>query len=161
MTQAKQNIFARMRLAPSALRTVAARRFDDALALQRTGNNQRANGAMYLAGFVVECLLKAELLVSYPWLRSAASPANRSEEDRVLWSLCYRSHDLEEIVQRLPNVVEKLERKDQLYGPKPRIMLQQICAEWTIFARYSSRTATMGEASDFLEKVKEVKRCLS
>jgi hypothetical protein len=33
--------------------------FGDAAALRDTKKNERANGAMYLAGFVVECLLKA------------------------------------------------------------------------------------------------------
>jgi hypothetical protein len=49
-------------LKPSAMATVAERRFGDAQALVNTGDNARANGAAYLAGFVVEILLKAQLV---------------------------------------------------------------------------------------------------
>jgi hypothetical protein len=54
MSASQFDIFTRMRLGPAALRTVAERRFDDAMSLKRTGQNARANGAMYLAGFVIE-----------------------------------------------------------------------------------------------------------
>ena len=89
---------------PTQLRTVADRRFDDANALRRTGQNARANGAMYLGGFVIECLLKAQLLERSGWLQTARSPEGRNKEDRHLWSLCFRSHDLDEILARLPEI---------------------------------------------------------
>lgn len=54
-----------IKLKPSALVTVAERRFDDAEALCRTGENARANGAAYLAGFVIEILLKARLVKEF------------------------------------------------------------------------------------------------
>lgn len=67
-------IFDRLRLRPSQLRTVVDRRFDDAETLRRTGENARANGAIYLGGFVIECLLKAKLLEEFPWLGGTRRP---------------------------------------------------------------------------------------
>ena len=90
------NIFQKVRLHPTQLRTVADRRFADADVLRKTGKNTRANGSMYLGGFVIECLLKAMLLERYPWLQTAGSPQVRGKDDQYLWSLCYRSHDLDE-----------------------------------------------------------------
>lgn len=51
----------RSELKPPAMRTVAERRFADAQALINTKMNARANGAIYLAGFVIEILLKTQL----------------------------------------------------------------------------------------------------
>jgi hypothetical protein len=34
--------------------------------------------------------------------------------------------------------------------------LNRICGEWTIFARYSTQSATMHEASRFLDNIKEL-----
>ena len=70
-------IFQKVRLRPTQLRTVANRRFGDAEALRETGQNARANGVMYLGGFVIECLLKAQLLERFRWLQSAGSPQGR------------------------------------------------------------------------------------
>lgn len=58
-------------LRPSQLSVVAERRYRDAVALCDTGKNERATGAMYLAGFVIEILLKAQMLVKYPALGRA------------------------------------------------------------------------------------------
>lgn len=111
------------------------------------------NGARYREAL-------AELLVTYPWLQNGAFPAGRSEEDRWLWSLCYRSHDLDEIRMHLPHVVERVRARDQQHGPKPSVLLKQVCARWTIHARYSSRSASIREASEFLDTIQEIKKCL-
>ena len=116
-------IFKRIRLRPSQLRTVADRRFDDAQALRGTGENARANGAMYLGGFVVECLLKAKLMERFPWLQGARSPQGRTKADQHLWSLCYRSHDLDEILAKLPDVIDKL---SQVEGRESNRLIQSL-----------------------------------
>lgn len=66
--RAISSIFDRVALRPAQLRTVADRRMADAQFLRSRGGGRHANGAMYLAGFVVECLLKAQLLERYRWL---------------------------------------------------------------------------------------------
>lgn len=75
-----------MRLRPSQLRVVADRRFDDANTLRGTKQNARANGAMYLGGFVVEILLKARLLEKFAWLQSTGSSEGLNNRDK---RLCY------------------------------------------------------------------------
>jgi hypothetical protein len=143
------------------LRTVADRRFADADALRRTGKNAHANGAMYLGGFVVECLLKAALLERYPWLQSAGSPDERSKEDHHLWSLCYRSHDLDEILAKLPRIGEKLSRIEQRDSNRLLQAMKSICGQWTIYARYSPYNADIDDARTFLDQIEELKPWLA
>lgn len=150
-------IFRKIRLRPTQLRTVAGRRFDDADALRRTGRNARANGAMYLGGFVIECLLKARLLERFAWLQTAGSPEGRSREDRHLWSLCYRSHDLDEILARLPDVVDRLSRLGQRESARLLAAMRSICAQWTIYARYSPYNADIDDARRFLDQIEELR----
>ena len=154
-------IFDRVRLNPRQLRTVAERRYADAECLRKTGDNERANGAMYLGGFVLECLLKARLLEEHPWLQAPLGP-NPSLQEQRLWSLCYRSHDLEEILEHLPGLTRELARGDQAAGRDTGRLetLRTLCSQWTIQARYSPRSETMATAEKFLNRVKEVKECL-
>jgi hypothetical protein len=150
-------IFQKIKLRPSQLRTVADRRFNDAAALRDTGKNERANGAIYLAGFVVECLLKAKLLEIHPWLANAGFPQGRSTADRQLWSLCYRSHDLDEILARLPTVTTRISALEQRSAQRLGQSLKSICAQWTVFARYSPYNADIDDARVFLDQVEELK----
>jgi hypothetical protein len=140
---------------------------DDAEALRRTGSNARANGAMYLGGFVIECLLKAKLLDEFPWLQNAgpqhkadSSRAGRSREDNRLYSLCYQSHDLDEILAKLPGIAQKLSGLEHRESTRLRTSLKNICASWTIYARYSPQSANINDAQDFLEQIKELKTWL-
>src|SRR4051794_9010737 len=98
------SIFDRQRLKPSQLRTVANRRYADARYLADSGKNKHANGAMYVGGFVVECLLKAKLIEKYPWLERHIDAAKLSITEREIFYLCYRSHDLERIIELLPEL---------------------------------------------------------
>ena len=150
------NIFQKQRLRPTQLRTVAGRRFGDADALRRTRKNARANGAMYLGGFVIECLLKAKLLEKRRWLQAARSPVGLSKDDAHLWSLCYRWHDLDAILARLPEVSERLLRGEQRGSNRLLQSLKSICAGWTVYARYSPRSADIDDAESFLDQIKEL-----
>jgi hypothetical protein len=155
------SIFQKERLRPSQLRTVADRRFGDADALRRTGRNARANGAMYLGGFVIECLLKAKLLEKRGWLQAARSSEGLSKNDVHLWSLCYRSHDLDAILAKLPEIDERLSRVEQRGSNRLIQSLKSICAGWTVYARYSPRSADIDDAESFLEQIKELMPWLS
>jgi hypothetical protein len=154
-------IFDRVRLTPRQLRTVADRRLADAECLRKTGANARANGAIYLAGFVLECLLKAQLLEEHPWLQGPIS-SNASSEEQRLWSLCYRSHDLEGILDHLPRLRKRLADRDEHISGGTRILgqVQRLCTAWTVHARYSPHQATMADAEEFLDHIKEVRRWL-
>lgn len=153
-------IYERSPLTPASLRTVAERRFGDADALRKTGDNARANGVYYLGGFVIELLLKASVLERYPSLGSVASPERLSRQDRVTWNLVYRSHNLAELFARLPELQTRLSEADRIEGKQRLGGLLEVCEEWTIFARYSPRTEKMRDAATFLKQVKEVKEWL-
>jgi hypothetical protein len=154
-------IFERPQLNATQLLTVADRRLEDATYLANSGLNARANGAMYLAGFAVECCLKSALLRTYPWLRNAATPEGRSDADRTIWMLCYRSHALDEIVARLPGLREQVRARDQLGAHSGWDVLREVCSTWTIMARYSPLQADSNEAGVFVDKIKEIRRCLA
>lgn len=156
MATKAQGIFSRIRLRPGQFRTVANRRLADAEFLRGSVRNQHANGTMYLAGFVIECLLKAKLMEQHPWLQTSVRPeASWSREQSHLWFLCHRSHDLEGILGHLVSVQARL----AAVGLDRQ--LREICGEWTIHARYSTRTATMKEATQFLCRIKEIRPWLN
>jgi hypothetical protein len=146
-----RSVFARQRLTPTQARTVSDRRRADAGALQSLKRNQHANGAMYLGGIAIELLLKALLLEKYPRLqRSATGTPDRQQ--RQLHDVCYRWHDLEAILEYLPELAARLD------AANPRLLqeLKKLCAQWTIHIRYSTYQATHTESGDFLERVKEL-----
>jgi hypothetical protein len=150
-------IFAKQRLSAGQLRTVAERRYGDAAYLEQSGENARANGVFYLAGFVIECLLKARLLDQYPSVAKVAAPDALSPSDRVVWMLLNRSHDLDEMLAYMPDLERKLQTADRIEGKGLLRKLKAICAEWSIFARYSPRSETMKAASGFLNDVEELR----
>jgi len=155
------DIFARIRLTASQARTVAQRRLDDAECLRKSGDNARANGVFYLAGLAVECLLKAELIEKHPEIGGLTIQRTSSDEEQHLRNLVFRSHALDEILDRLPDLVSLLAKDDGRDGTRRLTELREICGSWSIFARYSPRMETMAHAADFLDAVKEFKRWLS
>ena len=115
---------------------------------------------MYLGGFVIECLLKAHLLDAYGWLQVARSPEGRSKAEQQLWTLCYRKHDLDEILAKLPHVTDRLQAAEREGHSRLLDGLKKVCGQWTIYARYSPHLADIEDAREFLSRVKEVKKCL-
>ena len=146
-------------LKPSAMATVAERRFDDAQALCDTGENARANGAAYLAGFVVEILLKARLVAKYP-----ATADKRAHEvtdaERGIWNLIWRRHDLEGMLGALKEIEVALKGRGVRDGTDYAAELKKVCAEWSVYARYSPRTMSMNDAKAILERVRKLKELL-
>jgi hypothetical protein len=155
-----QSIFARQAvLKPSAMKTVAERRFDDAAALRDTGVNARANGVAYLAGFVIEILLKAKLVEKFPHI--AGKPQHRlSDDEREVWFLIWKRHDLEDMLSHMAELEASLKKKGQRDNYDYHGQLKKLCATWTIQARYSSRTMLMGEAAEILARVRTLKELL-
>src|SRR4051812_42870816 len=82
---------------------VAEQRFEDAVALSRTGENARANGTRYLAGIVIDILLKAQIANSHPTIARKRSHEVTTEE-RETWSLIWRSHDLDDMIGHQPDL---------------------------------------------------------
>jgi hypothetical protein len=139
--------------------TVAERRFDDAAALCKTGDNARGNGVAYLAGFVIEILLKARLVARYSGI-ARKRQHEVPEHEREVWSLIWRRHDLEAMLECMPEleaaVKKSAERSDIDYLHN----LKTICATWTIQARYSPLTMRISEAKKLLESVRSLKELL-
>ncbi len=152
-------IFAKRRLEPSQLREVAEIRLADAEYLAESGRHARANGAMYLAGFAVECLLKAILLDRHRNLKMPVDPTSLSESNREVYHLLY-GHDLAAMLIFLPDVRAKLEATGIAGGRSAWPAFRELCARWTIYARYSPLRATLAEAIQFVGTVREVKQWL-
>jgi hypothetical protein len=141
------------------MRTVADRRFDDAKALCDTRDNARGNGAAYLAGFVIEILLKARLVEKYPvTARKRQHEVQTAERD--IWSLIWRSHDLEMMLGQMPELMAALKKKAERGDANYPAMLQAVCATWSIQARYSPFIMKIKDAEDFLESVRSLKELL-
>jgi hypothetical protein len=147
------------RLRPSAMATVAERRFADAEALSDTNENARANGVAYLVGFVVEILLKARLVDKFPQI-ARKQQHEVSETEREIWRLIWRQHDLEGMLERMNELDAALKRRGERDGKDYSAELKKVCATWTIQARYSPRTMLMTEAREWLERVRLLKELL-
>lgn len=153
------DIFDKVRLTPGQLRAVAERRLADARCLLHSGDSERANGAVYLAGFVIECLLKALLLERHRNLGGKVDPAKLSKSDRDVYGMLY-GHDLAEMLMYLPELRTKLADARLRSGRSAWRGVQTICEQWTIYARYSPRQIKPNQAKEFLETVEEVKKWL-
>src|SRR5437868_9884392 len=123
------DIFAKLRLTPGQLRAVAEKRFGDARCLLDSRNQERANGAMYMARFVIECLLKALLLERHPNLQRRLDPAKLSESDREVFGLLYR-HELDDMLGFLPELERKLSVITTQSGLNAWRELRAISEEW-------------------------------
>jgi hypothetical protein len=141
------------------MRTVAERRFDDAQALCDTNANSRANGVAYLAGFVVEILLKASLVEKNRGI-ARKRQHELAETDREVWSLIWRRHDLDAMLDHMPELEAALKVRSGRAGQDYNAMLKAICATWTIQARYSPLTMLMRDARDMLARVRKLKEVL-
>jgi hypothetical protein len=146
-------------LKPSAMETVAERRFEDADALRRTRDNARANGVAYLAGFVIEILLKANLIRKFPAIARKRQHEVASAEIEI-WRLIWKQHDLEGMLSQMAELEAGLLKRGERDSRDYVAELKKICATWTIQARYSSRTIMMTEAAELLRRVRGLKELL-
>jgi len=105
-------------------------------------------------------LLKAQLMRKYPEIAAKRPHEGMSDDERGIWSLIYRSHDLDEMLGRLHEVQRVLERHGRRTGRGYLRHLREICSTWTIYARYSPLTTNMSEARLMLNRVRELKEVL-
>ena len=79
-------------------------------------------------------------------------PNGAQNQERHLRDVCYRWHDLEAVLERLPELTTRLA------ATNPRLLqgLKKLCAEWTIHIRYSTFQATHAESAAFWDRVKEL-----
>jgi hypothetical protein len=143
----------------NAMATAAERRFKDAQALCDTGDNERAVGAQYLCGFVIEILLKRQLVLQNPIIaRKKQHEVTKTE--RQIWSLIWRSHELPDMLDRLPDLLASIYKAGERDGKSYLRHLNEVCGNWTIQARYSPQSSTIQEARDMLDRVKALKEKL-
>jgi hypothetical protein len=146
-------------LKSSTMAIVAERRFEDAKALCDLGQNARANGAAYLVGFVIEILLKARLVDKHPAI-ARKRPHEVIETERPAWRLIWQNHDLEGMLEALPELAASLKVRGARANLDYLGELKKVCATWTIFARYSPQTIQIDQARDLLERVRLLKELL-
>lgn len=128
------------------------------MCLLDSGESARATGAMYMGGFVIECLLKALLLERHPNLQGPVDPATLSKSDREAFQLLYLSHELDAMLGFLPELEVKMRAAPQ--GQVVWERFRTICEQWTVFARYSPKLAKKDDAQRFVDTIREVKQWL-
>jgi hypothetical protein len=122
----------------TVLRNLVRIRFDDAEALLRTNVPQRRNGAMYMAGYGVECALKARI-------------CDERGEQRLdpEFSHGRRGHDLAWLA-------ENTNRWSGLPGGDPhRDILRDLQGQWDVAMRYTSPYRDPSAVRKFIEKAKD------
>ena len=101
---------------------------------------KRYDAAVYLGGFVVECLLKAAL-----WAR------RREKQVEVL----LYSHDLTRLLEVNVSLANRLRAEPQdLYQQFVRV------ANWNVGIRYNPAAIQKADADDFMRRLKEVQEWL-
>lgn len=118
------------------LRELSDQRTKDAKCLLE---NRRFNGAKYMAGFVVECLLKA-----------AICEGELSERRQQL----LYSHDLEGLLRESVDATNRI-NDNQRYQSAFSLV-----AQWSVALRYQSKLVDRDDAQDFYEKVRLLRECL-
>jgi HEPN domain-containing protein len=98
--------------------------------------NIRYNGAVYLGGYVIECLLKTAICAR---LRRDTLPAE------------YRTHDLDSLM-RSSGLFPAMVANASLYPQYVRIKV------WSVALRYQGKRYDADAAKKFLAAVKKVKR---
>lgn len=101
---------------------------------------KRYRAALYLGGFVIECLLKAAL-----W--------ERRWEKRVRGLLF--SHDLTALLEVNPRLAKAL-RSDRQNRYEQFVRL----STWTVKVRYNPKPVRQEDAGDFMRRLKEVRQWL-
>lgn len=125
--------------APEARRfyQVARQRYEDAQYLLEA---ERTTGAIYLAGYGIECMLKALVLsILARWKRVellASFRGSRAHDFDWLMSRYFRNGG-----QEPPNVVAEA---------------LSLAKSWTVEIRYEAKTASETEATEFMEAAEKV-----
>jgi hypothetical protein len=100
-------VFNKQQHSSGQLRAAARYRMGDAECLLGSKDKQRMNGAVYFAGIAMECLLKACLVDRYPWIGLKSDVSRLSKMDQEIYNQLYRWHDLDGIVELLPDVEKR------------------------------------------------------
>ena len=127
---------------------VGKHRMDDVRALL---NAIRRRGAMYMAGYSIECLLKTKLM-AHLQLPQPARARRRIAGKRILAAQAtVFTHQLE-LLLRLTNAIDRLRQNEEHW--RLFNMVNRSVPAW----RYTADQANADDAKDFLEAVEKVSR---
>ncbi|MEK6607844.1 MAG: hypothetical protein AABZ30_09305 [Myxococcota bacterium] len=132
-----------LRLATGEDHPEAARKHaDDAAALQGAG---RADGAAYLAGYVVECALKTLIL------------AEKGVSPTLPWKKGRAGHDLTGLLGQATTLASFAGAKTARYlGPSAKALDSSAIAGWDPEMRYRAPTLTAADAATWLADARSV-----
>jgi hypothetical protein len=83
------------------------------------------------------------------------TPAHAAATPRLLFS-----HELDAMLVYLPEVEMKLKSLEAIERRSVWEPFREVCEQWTVYARYSTKQAKKPEAEQFVQTVKEVKQWL-
>ncbi|MGI8979654.1 MAG: hypothetical protein ACR2FY_10535 [Pirellulaceae bacterium] len=118
-------------------------RLDDAKSLQR---NKRWRGAMYLAGYSVECLLKKKLMIKFGCHTLLQLEEELRRRRRLKESESVFSHSLESLF-RLAGGFDRARQRRETFAAF------NVVNEWVPAWRYSPDTASAASCEDFVDSV--------
>lgn len=135
----------------SEQRKASAHRMQDARALYNAG---RWRGAMYIAGYAIECLLKAKLMEQYGGLHLAGLQEKLVERRQIGESQTLFSHELTFLLG--------------LTGALPRLLMDRdgqksfrLVNQWVPAWRYNVRCTGREDADDFLKAVESIQQWIT
>lgn len=121
-------------------------RLDDARALL---NDSRFRGAMYLAGYAIECLLKTKLMRQFDCRHLRELEEELQRREMLAGHATIFTHQLEMLL-RLTGGMDRLRQNRPLWQ-----LFNQV-NHWVPAWRYNSDLSNHDDAKDFLEAVEKV-----
>lgn len=125
-------------------------RFDDARALL---NDSRFRGAMYLAGYAIECLLKTKLMRLFDCRHFRELEEELQRRGMLSTQATIFTHQLKTLL-RLSGGLDRLQQNEPLW--RSFNMVNRWVPAW----RYAADLSNHEDAKDFLEAVEKVSHWL-
>jgi HEPN domain-containing protein len=123
-------------------------RMDDARALL---NAVRWRGAMYLAGYSVECLLKTKLMRIFDCRHLRELEEELQRRGMLADRATVFTHQLE-LLLRLTSAIDRLRQNQELW------QLFNLVNRWVPAWRYTADLSNPEDATDFMDAVEKVSR---
>lgn len=116
---------------------------------------------MYLAGYGLECLFKAELLSRNPWLKTTFGKKQLSGRQLRIYALFWESHALNKMFDEFGDWRDQMAAHDQARGTRLLLALKRIFGTWEPSLRYSTKGPGTQLAAEFVAQVGEVREWIA
>jgi len=123
-------------------------RMEDARALL---NSVRCRGAMYLAGYSIECLLKTKLMQKFDCRNLRELEVELLRRGKLAAEAMIFTHQLE-VLLRLADARDRLRQSEEYWR------MFNLVNRWVPAWRYSPDLSNLEDATDFLDAVEKVSR---